>query len=104
MLKIYSATSYISVDGADWREVHHKYMASDKELKDTLVLDNLSFAEAYDILSGDSLNGIRCDTTLFTKKPIIYIDYVTAWDAVPYKKFKTISYKREYGDCQKAYE
>jgi hypothetical protein len=96
MLKVYSITDYVSIDGSDWREVgyggHH---ATDKELPDTIV-NHWSFDELLEYLGEKYLSGVKRDETLFGHKPIIYVNYIDAWDWVEYRRFKTLSYKRTF--------
>lgn len=96
MLKFYKAMSYVSVDGADWREVYCKYIALDKESENQLVLNNLDFVETLDYLSRNRLHGLRSNMTTFTKRCVIQVDYLDAWDIVTYKSFNRLSYKIEY--------
>lgn len=96
MLKIYRITDYVSIDGADWREVDYGYKAADEEPANKLVLDNVSFDEAREYLSNHRLYGVWNGSTLFTNKPLIYVRYQDAWDDVSYRHFKTLSYKTEY--------
>ena len=96
MLKVYTITDYVSIDGSDWREVgyggHH---VSDKKLPDTIV-NHWSFDELREYLSKHRLIGVKRDETLFCHKPIIYVNYTDAWDSVGYRRFKTLSYKRTF--------
>ncbi len=99
MLKIYNVTDYISIDGANWRVVGNRgYMATDEEPKNTLILDNVSFSEAYKYLSLIHLDGVHNDCTFFRNKPLIQVYYYDAWDYVQYRRFNTMSYKREYSE------
>lgn len=100
MLKIYNVTDYVSVDGADWREVDCGYRVSDEEPSDIITLDNASFDEAREYLSHHRLDGVWNDRTWIRKKPTIYVSYRNAWDPVCYKHFNTISYKTEYREWQ----
>lgn len=101
MLKVYWVYNYISVDGADWRQVgHSKYTIVDEELETELILDNASFDEVYAYLTQNPLNGLYDDTTLFKKKPKIQVDYSDAWDAVFYRSFNTLSYKKVYEEMK----
>ena len=96
MLKLYSITDYVSIDGSDWREVgwggHH---TSDKKLPDTIV-DHWSFDELLEYLDEKYLSGVRRDETFFGHKPIIRVSYADAWDSVEYRRFGTLSYKRTF--------
>lgn len=97
MLKVYLTTNYVSIDGADWRAVGGcGYRATEEELSDQLILDNLTFDEVYEYLSQNYLIGIYDDQTLFRHKPIIQINYSDAWDPVTYRRFNNMSYKTEF--------
>ena len=97
MLKVYRVHDYVSIDGADWREVGgYGTNVIDGEAENKLCLDNASFAEAYEYITYNYLSGVWNGTTLFRNKPIIKVSYNDAWDPVEYHHFKTISYKREY--------
>ena len=96
MLKLYSITDYVSIDGSDWREVGWgSHCTSDKKLPDTIV-DHWSFDELLEYLDEKYLSGVRCDETLFGHKPIIYVNYTDALDSVGYRRFGTLSYKRTF--------
>jgi hypothetical protein len=94
MLKVYNIINYVSIDGAPWRVINYRDVASDTELETQLVLDNLSFDEVRDYLSQNSLGGVWNDSTLFGKKPTIEVNYYSACEPVTYKKFHTLSYKK----------
>jgi hypothetical protein len=96
MLKIYLVTNYVSIDGADWREVGYGgYQAADQKPGD-IEVHNLSFDKVREYLETNRLDGVRNDATLFRKRPIISVRYTGAWDAVGYRHFDTLSYKREF--------
>ena len=102
MLKIYKVHNYVSIDGADWREVVWSwYMPTEKKassepIKTEYFLNNASFEEAYAYLQNSPLDGLGPSTTYWREKPRIWVRYDDAWDTVSYKHFNTISYKREY--------
>ena len=97
MIKIYNVIDYVSIDGEDWREVGGDgYRVADEELKNTLILDNLSFDEVREYLSQNNLYGVWNDSTFFRNKPMIRVSYSDAWSPVWYKHFDTMSYKREF--------
>lgn len=101
MLKIYDVIDYISIDGADWRIVGgYGYKATDKEVENTLVLNDLSFDEAREYLSQNTLRGVCNGSTFFLGKPTIRISYNDAWDDVEYRKFNKMSYKREFKEWE----
>lgn len=96
MLKVYDVRDYVSIDGLEWRVVGGGYRISDEEAEDILVLDRVSFDEAYEFLSKGSLHGVRNDCTAWRHKPIIRISYAdSTWGDAIYKHFDTISYKIE---------
>ena len=97
MLKIYDVNDYVSINGAKWRSVGgYGYGAIDEEPENKLILDNATFDEAYEYLEQNYLSGVQEDNTLFRKKPIIRVSYNDAWDAVKYRCFNKMSYKREF--------
>ena len=97
MLKVYSVLDYVSIDGADWRMVGDwGYIVTDEEPKNKLILDNISFSEAYEYLSDHFLNGVRNETSLIFNKPLVCINYNTGWGEAEYRRFSKISYKREF--------
>ena len=97
MLKVYHATDYVSIDGAPWREVSCTgYSVSDEELHTKLVLNEVSFDEAYEFLLNNHIWGVCNDGTIFRNKPVISVTYCGAFDSVRYKHFNTMSCKTEY--------
>ena len=97
MLKIYKVHNYVSVDGADWREVGRSgYKITDEEIYDHIVLEQASFSETLEYLSHKIVNGVWDDVTFFRHKPIICVHYSNADDPIYYRKFDTMSYKIVY--------
>ena len=97
MLKIYRAHIYVSIDGADWRELDfYGYRATEEEPQNTVVLDNASFIDVCEALSEDDLRGVHKSYTFFKHRPIVCISYIDALDNVEYRHFKTMSYKIEF--------
>lgn len=97
MLKVYSVWDYVSIDGADWRAVgSHGYMVTDEEQKNKIILDNVSFTEAYEYLQDNYLDGVENETSSILKKSIISVEYHNELFPVSYRKFDTMSYKREF--------
>lgn len=102
MLKIYKVHNYVSIDGADWREVVNSWFtdikckASNENLDIKYIVRRLSFDETRKYLDNHKLNGVWNDTTFWRKKSTICVRYRGAWDDVIYKHFNTISYKQEY--------
>lgn len=96
MLKVYNVNSYVSIDGAKWREVGHPgYKVSEEDKGTELILDNASFDDVREFLHHKHLDGIWNDSTLFRSKPTIAISYSDGWDPVLYRHFDTMSYKNE---------
>lgn len=102
MLKVYHVYDYVSIDGAKWRTVggYGGYKITDEEVETKLVLDNVSFEEAREFLSQNPLDGVLNDSTLLRNKPTIVVRYQDAWDWVEYRRFDTMSYKREYKEYE----
>lgn len=102
MLKIYKVYNYISVDGADWRQVIRGWLAdieckaSHIDLGMEYMMHRLSFDEAREYLKNHKFDGIWNDTSFWKKQPTICVRYCDGWDDVVYKHFDTISYKTEY--------
>lgn len=96
MLKIYTITNYVSIDGADWREVgyggHH---TSDKKPPDTIV-NHWSFDELREYLSKNHIDGVWNDIAFLRNIPTIRVRYADAWDSVEYRRFDMLFYKRTY--------
>ena len=96
MLKVYTVKSYVSINGEDWWHVGcNGHTISDENLTEKIFLDNVTFNECYKYVSQHSLDGIYLDSTLFKKKPIIYINDSRS-DSHRYDQFDTISYKYVY--------
>ena len=101
MLKIYDILFYVSVDGADWRRVGDIcHTALNEEPQDITFLDNASFNEAREFLSHNHLFGVWNKDSLFIGKPTIAVAYADAWETVYYRRFHTISYKKEYREWE----
>lgn len=97
MLKIYDVIDYISIDGARWRSVGGwRYKATDDELENKLILNDVSFDEAREYFADHPLDGVCNDNTFFRNKPTIRVKYSDAWDSVEYRHFNKLSYKREF--------
>lgn len=101
MLKIYSVTSYVSIDGSLWREVglHNEYVTLNEPPENKLFFRGISFNELFEYLSYNHLCGLKKDYTLLRSKPLIKIQYSDAWDEVDYRHFKSLLYKMEYREC-----
>ena len=102
MIKIYKVYSFVSIDNADWCRVGgFRYRVTSEDVENMLILENLSFDEAYEYLLGKSLCGIYSSSTsplLGKSKSIINIEYNDSWCSVKYKHFEKISYKIEFSE------
>lgn len=99
MLKVYSMTNYVSVDGRDWKEVGWDggYCMRDDMPEEVMDFENLSFDECYELLKDRNFYGISRDVTLFRNRPQITVKY---WpDDEWYTRFNTISYKTVYTEA-----
>ena len=97
MLKVYQVYKYASIDGGDWRQVGSSgYTITDEELSECIFLDNASFADTREYLKNNRLFGLYNDETFFKHKPVIKIDFNSAWEYVTYRNFDTLSYKIVY--------
>ena len=99
MLKVYSMTDYVSVDGKDWAEVGWDggYCMRDDMPEEVVGFENLSFDECYALLKDRDFYGISRDVTLFRNRPQITVSY---WpDDKWYTRFNTISYKTVYKEA-----
>lgn len=102
MLKIYEVRNYVSVDGADWRQVVWSWfgptecMATSEDVDTKHKLCEASFDEAYEHLQNSPLDGLYIDKTFWRERPIINIRYQDAREIVSYKHFEAISYKIEF--------
>lgn len=104
MLKIYKVYNYVSIDGADWREVVNGWLSptehkvSDQLLETQHILCDASFDEVYDYLYNNKLDGVWDEFEGWFRKlkPIIQVRYRSAFDDVNYRHFNTMSYKIKY--------
>lgn len=104
MLKIYKVHNYVSIDGADWREVlwsglspiEHKVFDEPPETQH--ILCNASFYEAYDYVHNNRLDGVYESSLCLCRMiwPAIKMRYRDAYDDVTYRNFISMSYKIEY--------
>lgn len=100
MLKVYTVKSYVSINGRDWQRVGFSgYTMTDDNPTEKVILNNATFDECYEYVSQHSLDGIYLDSTLFKKKPIIYIGD-SIFDNHRYDQFDTISYKYVYEEWE----
>lgn len=105
MLKIYNVHNYVSINGADWREVlrsgwltpiEHKVFDEPPETQH--ILCNASFYEAYDYIHDNRLDGVWCSSGCWCRMihPTIEVRYRDAHNDVAYRNFIAMSYKIEY--------
>ena len=98
MLKVYTVKSYVSINEGDWQRVGHSgHIMTDNNPTEKVMLNNATFDECYKYVSQHSLNGIYLYSTLFKKKPIIYINDNHLYEH-RYDHFNTISYKYVYDE------
>lgn len=97
MLKVYIKTTYLAINGGEWREVgYDDHVLSDKELRETIPYNFMSFESAYEWLMNNRLSGVIPFITSFRRKPCIYVKYADAFDRVCYKRFNTMAFKCEF--------
>ena len=93
MLKVYTVKSYVSINEGDWQQVGRSgYIMTDNNPTEKVILNNATFDECYKYVSQHPLDGIYLSSTLFKKKPIIYIDDRYFCEH-RYDHFNNISYK-----------
>ena len=100
MLKVYTVSSYVSIDGADWEEVDYGFYAvRDDNPTEQIFFENFTFKQCYEYLQEHNLKGVWLSQTFFKKKPILYIgdDF---FDSQRYTSFNTISYKYVYKEWE----
>lgn len=93
MLKIYDPIYAVSVDGGPWERLEDQFdtnwFVTDKDLPETeLLLDGVSFQEAYDYLRDNYISGARTCTTFFKDKPRLSLVYFNTGDRKYIKKCK----------------
>lgn len=97
MLKIYDKKFFVSIDGAKWRRLSSSgtvMLEESQAIPESILFENLSFEECYNMLQSHLINGMYCTTAgIFKKVPAIDISYSGSFDCAQYKHFKTISYK-----------
>lgn len=72
MLKIYDPVYFVSIDGGPWKRLEDQFdtnwFVSDENLPEVeILLDDVSFEEAYDYLSDNYVSGARTCTTFFQR-------------------------------------
>ena len=104
MLKVYLVKYWVSIDGSSWKEVGHNsrslHKITEEELDEELILDNITFEEAYNYFSQNSTLGFFSGTTFFKKTPQIKIYYSHLEHEINYKTFKSLSYKKTFEEIK----
>ena len=96
MLKVYTVSSYVSIDGEDWQHIGYDgYTVSGDNLAEKLLFENFTLEQCYEYSQGKKLDGIWLSKTFFRKKPMLYIGE-WFYEAKRYTSFSTISYKYVY--------
>lgn len=85
MLKIYDPIYFVSIDGGPWERLEDlfdkNWFVTDKDLPETeLLLDDVSFQEAYDYLRDNYIYGARICRTFFKDKPQLSLLYFNTID------------------------
>ena len=96
MLKIYDPIYAVSIDGGPWERLEDPFdtnwFVTDEDLPETeLLLDDVSFQEAYDYLHNKYISGARTCKTIFKGRPQLSLLYFNAIDRKYIKKCKGFS-------------
>ena len=96
MLKIYDPIYYISIDGGPWERLEDlfdtNWLVTDKDLPETeLLLDDVSFQEAYDYLRNKYISGARTCKTFIKGRPQLSLLYFNTIDRKYIKKCEGFS-------------
>ena len=80
MLKIYDPIYSVSIDGGPWKRLGDPFdtnwFVTDKDIPEAeLLLDDVSFQEAYDYLRDNYISGARTCRTVFKGKPQLSLLY-----------------------------
>ena len=91
MLKIYDPIYSVSIDGGPWERLEDlfdtNWFVRGEDLPETeLLLDDVSFQEAYDYLRDNYVSGARTCTTFFKDKPQLSLVYFNSIDRKCIKK------------------
>ena len=91
MLKIYDPIYSVSIDGGPWKRLEDpldtNWFVTDEDLPETeLLLDGVSFQEAYDYLRDNYISGARTCRTVFKGKPQLSLLYFISIDRKCIKK------------------
>ena len=96
VLKIYDVLYYVKIDDGDWQRVGNINctMLDNPIDKEKIVLDSISFDNAFAYLEVNNLPGLYIDKTLFRRKPLVglYNDS-SFWR---YSYFNELTYKKCY--------
>ena len=100
MLKIYDPIYAVSIDGGPWERLEDPFdtnwLVTDEDLPETeLLLDDVSFQEAYDYLRENYISGARTCRTIFKGKPQLSLLYFNTIDRKYIKKCKRFSLRVE---------
>lgn len=102
MLKIYDPIYYISIDGGPWERLEDlfdtNWFVTDEDFPETeLLLDDVSFQEAYDYLRNKYISGARTCKTFFKGRPQLSLLYHSKYDPIyiTEKKCQTFSLRAE---------
>ena len=100
MLKVYTRKYYVSINNKEWEQVWwERDMMKDNPPSESIVVDQMSFNEFYNLLQNDSMNHIQAGKTLFRKRPKITIEY--DYDRIKrYTHFDIISCKVTYEEIK----
>lgn len=96
MLKIYDPIYYVFMDGGPWERLEDPFdtnwFVTDEDLPETeLLLDDVSFQEAYDYLRDNYISGVRTCRTIFKNKPQLSLLYFNTIDRKYIKKCERFS-------------
>ena len=91
MLKIYDPIYSVSIDGGPWKRLEDPFDTNwfiiDEEIPETeILLDDVSFEQAYDYLRDNYISGARTCRTVFEDKPQLSLLYFNASDRKYIKK------------------
>ncbi len=91
MLKIYDPIYSVSIDGGPWKRLENwfdtNWFVTDEDLPRTkILLDYVSFQEAYDYLRENYIFGARTCKTIFRGRPQLSLLYFNTIDRKYIKK------------------
>ncbi len=93
MLKIYDPIYSVSIDGGPWERLENwfdtNWFVTDEDLPRTkILLDYVSFQEAYDYLRENYIFGARTCKTVFRGRPQLSLLYFNTIDRKYIKKYE----------------